>query len=88
MTDPLTFDLVYDLAQPQLSCEICPILNDYNDITQRSFTAKVSVANNLICIYRARLAREISGDDPRNWFDILLSFSSNFFYPLFYFSTA
>lgn len=39
VSDPLTFDLVYDLAQPS-SCELCPILNDYNDITQRSFTAE------------------------------------------------
>ena len=43
VTDPLTFDLVYDIAQPS-SCELCPILNDYNDITQRSFTAEVSVS--------------------------------------------
>jgi len=39
VVDPLTFDLVYDLAHSP-SCELCPILNDYNDITQRSFTAK------------------------------------------------
>lgn len=41
VVDPLTFDLVYDLAHSP-SCELCPIVNDYNDITQRSFTAKVS----------------------------------------------
>ena len=41
MNDPLTFDLIYDLAQSS-SCELCPILNDYNDIIQRSFTAEVN----------------------------------------------
>ena len=40
MNDPLTFDLIYDLAQSS-SCALCPILNDYNDIIQRSFTAEV-----------------------------------------------
>lgn len=39
VNDPLTFDLIYDLAQSS-SCELCPILNDYNDIVQRSFTAE------------------------------------------------
>ncbi|KAK2570479.1 Integrin alpha-8 [Acropora cervicornis] len=39
VNDPLTFDLIYDLAQFS-SCELCPILNDYNDIIQRSFTAE------------------------------------------------
>ena len=40
--DPLTFDLTYDLSQSP-SCTLCPILNDHNDIAQRSFRATVSV---------------------------------------------
>lgn len=39
LVDPLTFDLTYDLKTS--SCTLCPILNNYNDISQRSFRAIV-----------------------------------------------
>lgn len=41
--DPLTFDLVYDLAHSS-SCVLCPILNNYDDMSQRSFTVEVSTS--------------------------------------------
>lgn len=41
VSDPLTFDLVFDLAHSP-SCKLCPILNDYNDIAQRSRSAEVN----------------------------------------------
>lgn len=50
--DPLTFDLTYDLTQSP-SCTLCPILNNYNDIAQRSFRATVGFikqcGNDKIC---------------------------------------
>lgn len=50
--DPLTFDLTYDLSQSP-SCTLCPILNDHNDIAQRSFRATVGFVkqcgNDKIC---------------------------------------
>ena len=54
MNDPLTFDLIYDLAQFS-SCELCPILNDYNDIIQRSFTAEVNVS----CVTATFISRRL-----------------------------
>lgn len=45
LVDPLTFDLTYDLIDPS-SCPdgLCPILNDYNDIGQRTVRAEVSTS--------------------------------------------
>ena len=45
LVDPLTFDLTYDLINPS-SCTggLCPILNDYNDIGQRTVRAEVSTS--------------------------------------------
>jgi len=51
LVDPLTFDLIYDLETS--SCTLCPILNNYNDIGQRSFRAEVGFVklcgNDKIC---------------------------------------
>ncbi len=41
MYEDLTFNLTYDLKN-SAPCTLCPILNDYNDISKRSFRAEVS----------------------------------------------
>ena len=46
----LTFDLSYDLQHPT-PCSLCPILNNYNDPSQRSFRTEVrEIALNLSVI--------------------------------------
>ncbi|XP_078376331.1 integrin alpha-V-like isoform X2 [Oculina patagonica] len=52
MFEDLTFNLTYDLKN-SAPCTLCPILNDYNDISKRSFRAQAEFVklcrNNEVC---------------------------------------